>query len=132
MNVQTPFPKEIVGKIDELIQKGVVPSYKSRQDFMRDAVVHRLHYLCQEKDVLADDKQVVTKEMKLCMLHEKMEGIRTYEEIGEQAGEVLSKMMYHRDDEGMAAQVAEIEEMAEDFPEPYRGNLLRVVQPYKK
>lgn len=41
--VNTRIPPQIAGSIAALVQSGRIPEYRTQSDFVRDAVVHRLH-----------------------------------------------------------------------------------------
>ena len=64
---RTKFPPEVLAEMGKIVAKEWVPEYGSVQDFVRDAVIHRLHYWSQR----ISDKQlsrVVTAERRISML----------------------------------------------------------------
>lgn len=44
-NVQVKLSPNIIGALSSIVQSKGIPEYRTIQDIIRDAVVHRLHYL---------------------------------------------------------------------------------------
>lgn len=41
--ITVKFPVNVAGELASAVQSGKIPDYKTAQDFVRDAVIHRLH-----------------------------------------------------------------------------------------
>lgn len=50
-NVRVQFPGGLGHEVDALIAEKIIPEYATRQDFVRDAIVHRLHDIAEMKEM---------------------------------------------------------------------------------
>lgn len=48
--VNARIPPQIAGTIAALVQSGKIPEYRTQSDFIRDAIVHRLHDIGERVD----------------------------------------------------------------------------------
>lgn len=130
-HVRVNFPPSVVGQIAEIIQSGRIGAYKTSQDFIRDAVVHRLHYLNEE--LLNDPrlKRALTAEVR----KSRMQAITA--EQNELAGLVEACreaiMTAVRSEDWVAFQEAidQAEQQGEEVREPYRSQIHGIVNEYR-
>jgi|DewCreStandDraft_5_1066085.scaffolds.fasta_scaffold01803_14 hypothetical protein len=75
----------------EIIQSREIPEYRTAQDLIRDAVVHRIHYL---RSRLAEKKVTVLKRIEAIqnlLAHEEM--MAQYQEVIERASAVVRQLL---------------------------------------
>lgn len=56
--VRIQIPPTITNEISALIASRAIPEYRTAQDFYRDAMIHRLHWIMQNVGNLANRKEV--------------------------------------------------------------------------
>ena len=48
--ITVKLPVNVAGEVASAVQSGKIPDYKTTQDFLRDAVIHRLHAIQSQLD----------------------------------------------------------------------------------
>lgn len=117
-----PIPPGLMGQMSALVQSGRIPAYKTIQDIVRDAIVHRLHYLA---DFTADAemKSVVEQEVLDSNRIKIMDRMKKYKDTVSQFTDALFLTKMERDTEAYTAVLKELNTAIPFYPEPYRSQL---------
>lgn len=122
-----PAPPAIFGQVGEMVAQRLIPAYRSPQDFVRDAIVHRLRDIAEmtENGTL---NRVISLEIIRCQQEQMMIEMQEFQkvlDISEQVMEQAAKS----EDVGMLEQaIAYGKEQAEEIREPYKGRLLKGIE----
>jgi len=125
--IRTPVPKHWSGQINAIVQSGRF-DYKSQQDFIRDAVYHRLHWAGK---VIKDDKFLARLSVDKLQAHlehytVEMEGYREFETKLDEA----AAMAQHAGDSREFASLIDIlkDEADTTLREPFRSEAMAKLQ----
>lgn len=127
--VHVPISPGMYGSISHLVSLQVVPGYRSVQDFIRDAIVHRLRYMNEQvKD--GRIRSELTAEMMLAELEMHQRQMADLNAVVEGTEALLKAAVESKDavrveellDKGTAAM--------EKLVEPYKGKLRKVLERY--
>lgn len=129
--IRVPFPPSVYGRIGELIASKRVSQYRTPQDFIRDAVIHRLEYLNDFlKDVGIAD--TIKHEMLLSQVEDEARQQRQLESLVKRTAEEL-EIAYGRQDRTMMKSIFErVENFIDDIRDPYRTDIELCVKQYQK
>lgn len=125
------FPPSVIGQAAAIIQSGKIPQYRTIQDLVRDAVVHRLHYL--NETYLKDSK--LGRELTALVRKGRMEAItREQEELRglvEACREAIMTAVRGGDWVAFREALDQAEEQGEEVREPYRSQIHQIVNEYR-
>lgn len=123
------MPKWLMAQLQELVRDGRLPAYRSIHDVMRDALVHRVHYIHSRGLTDTDTDWIEREVLKGAMVRiearrqEKLEAVKTVEVT-------LREALHARDPEEIDMAIAVAQGMAEHIGEPYstqiRGHIAQV------
>jgi hypothetical protein len=129
-SVRAKVPPDIAAEMSKIVAKEWVPEYRTTADFVRDAIVHRLHYWSER----ITDKQlqrVVSSERRAAMLEHATREVQNMQamvlafedsfRVALQAGdnEILEDLMTHITESILVAR------------EPYAGKLRAIQHNYE-
>lgn len=129
--VRLKAPPEVVSEIAKIVAKDWVPEYNTTADFVRDAVIHRLHYWSER----ISDKQlqrVVTTERRIAMLEHSMREVESNQQMVSTFEEGFKLALAGEDREVFEDLVTHITEAIEIAREPYRGRLRAILARYEE
>lgn len=133
-NLRVRVKPEVSGEIGALVSSGRIPEYTTPQDFIRDAIVHRLRWLSEH----ADDPLLAAKlaeTVRRTVIEETTSRyiamIDSFEEFLTRTREVCERALKWEDHHGVARYLADVEEYAENSREPYAGRLRAVISHYR-
>jgi hypothetical protein len=133
-NLRVRLKPEIAGEIGALVASGVIPEYATPQAVIRDAIVHRLHWLSENTDdpVLAAK---MAEAVRRTVIEETTQRytrlIDSFEEFISRTRAVCDRALKFGDSHGVAGYLDDVTEYAENSREPYRSMLLAVVKDYR-
>lgn len=127
---QVKVSPEMAGEIGALVASGVIPEYRTAQDFVRDAVVHRLAYWA-EKQKNGDLQRRVTIEAMMARRDRQKAEIDNMTGLLEKTENTLWAARTAEDWAMLEAIVAEAEGDIELVHEPYKGKLMAIVKKYQ-
>lgn len=117
-------PQGWLAKIALVVNSEHLPMYRSNSDFVRDAIWHRMHDF---DDVLPTDPYV-DELMAAETTH--LASVRRREKIdrnNQMVAQLRSDIAETRAYEGFAEYLEEMRERAERFSEPWRGQMLKII-----
>lgn len=126
---------EVAGEIGALVSSGMIPDYSTSQDFVRDAIVHRLHWLAEHSDdpVLAAKLSETVRRTTIEETTSRyVRLIDSFEEFVGRTKEVVTRAISYGDHEGVVVFLSQVEEYATNSREPYRSQLMKIVDHYKE
>lgn len=125
------FPPSVIGQASAIIQGGKIPQYSTVQDLVRDAVVHRLHYL--NETYLKDPK--LARELTAAVRKSRMEAItREQQELHglvEACREAIMTAVRGKDWTAFRDALDQAEEQGEEVRDPYRTMIHDIVNEYR-
>lgn len=124
VNLRIKVPTEWAGAIAELTSAKQWPEYKTPQDFIRDAIHHRLHWAEAQPD-----RESIPEVANLMAIESVYTNIRRYEALNKQFKAMRDQMVDAfrdsavTDPQVLAAQIEDLSDVADRFPEPFRTRL---------
>lgn len=121
----TAIPPWLAGWIKEQVDSPNTP-YKSFSDFVRDAIFHRAHHLHVQGIKTEGWSMLNDAEERRRIARQSFELNAELKEIANTCGELVSAQDY----EVLREYLGKAKGHATDWPEPYRGKLLEMIQSY--
>jgi hypothetical protein len=128
------FPPNVLSTLSTIVQSGKIPAYRTVQDVIRDAVLHRIWWL--EKYALKESYGIIDyaslKMMKLQQFIENSlkEGQRM-EAIVTNAEKALEYHKSLRDKEEMIKVLSELRNQIDNVREPFKDRLKNIIERYE-
>lgn len=123
-------PKNLAGQIARVVNSGLVPEYRSAQDFYRDAMFHRAHIVGE----WIDDGELKA-ELGMAILIAEEDEIAQMKKDSEtliaRLRENLEEAWNRGDYEWMEQHISGRLEKANSIPEQFRGEFVLVLKAYK-
>lgn len=132
-NSETKYLKisgAILGQIGSLVSGRQIPAYKTEADFIRDAIVHRLHDVGEAIDdgrILA----TVNRTVKLDRIQQRQVELQEFAAIIEQHEETMAQCVQSGDAMLLSDLIADAESDYEDLRPNYQVRLTTVIEKYK-
>lgn len=130
-HIRVNVPPNVAGRVEALVQKGMIPAYKTRQDVMRDALIHRLNYIEDNFDVgedLSRALQVQRAQSEVQAAKEEMNTNRNYVDS-------LKDSLHQAHREGnltiLHNLVSNATDQIDNLMEPYRSEVQTIVNQFK-
>lgn len=127
------MPDFVAGRIAAIIESKTVPDYKTAADFIRDAIVHRLHYLSEQviTGKLSDELQrainrVALENHTLAYLEE----IKAYNELSITIRDTCREALSIGDYDQLYNYIQTQRDLAEGLREPFKGRVVAVLDEY--
>lgn len=133
-NLRVRLKPQIAGEIGALVASGAIPEYSTPQALIRDAIVHRLHWLSANTDdpVLAAKLQETIRRVVVEETTQRyIRLVDSFEEFVGRTREVCERALRFGDHHGVAEFLGDVIEYAENSREPYRTTLLKVAEGYR-
>lgn len=134
-NLRVRVKPEIAGEIGALVASGVIPEYTTPQAMVRDAIVHRLHWLAENIDnpaLAAKLQEAIRRTVVEETTQRYIRLVDSFEEFVSRTREVCERALRFGDHHGVAEYLDDVVEYAENSREPYRSTLLAVVTYYRE
>lgn len=132
-NMRVRVKPEIAGEIAAVVSSGRIPDYTTPQDFIRDAIVHRLRWLSEHADDQALAARLADK-VRRAIVEERaaqhLAFIESFEGMMLRVHEVCEASLKWDDHHGVASFLTHAEEFAANSREPYAGMLRGVIADY--
>jgi hypothetical protein len=126
----TRVPPSILGEIAAIIQSRLVPEYRTAQDLVRDALIHRLIYLTEHYEVSTSLRRMLVSEQmradatRAGMIREE------YQKVVELFAGEFEELRKAGDFEGMSALKEEGWKGSINMIQPYREQLEKILLGY--
>lgn len=126
-NVLCPVPPSILHEIQALVASKVFPEYRTTQDFIRDAIVHRAKYVSEriKSGVLA---KAVDDEIMLSVLARERADRKAKQTIINGFQEEFRDCVLARDRARLADLVQNAFDFADQLPDPYGKELRQMAE----
>ncbi len=133
-NLRVRVKPDLAGEVAALVATGNIPEYTTSQDFIRDAMVHRLRWLAEHADDPALSARLADA-VRRTVIEETTSRyitlIDSFEEFLERAHSVCDRALRWNDHEGLAGFLADVREYAENTRDPYSSRLREVIKHYE-
>ncbi len=125
-NVQTKISPSLLGELSAIIAAKEIPEYRTVQDFIRDAVLHRAKYVAEllKRGTLA---QKVDAEMVLSSIEGSRKMRREQEAIVSTGRDELADLIRVSNYGAYSSLVEELDSVSDMLMEPYGSQLATVV-----
>lgn len=130
--VNARIPPQIAGTIAALVQSGKVPEYRTQSDFIRDAVVHRLHTIgekVESGDIVRVVNLVALLNDEIRVDREKDDYASLMHLIETRHMDYLSKGRADKAQQYIKGRLAEIDAIPFDYQEDYERRLTAKLYP---
>lgn len=131
VDLRFKLPPHIGSMLSEIVDSKRFPALRSVNDFCRDAVIHRLHYLNEQ---IANGKfeRGLSLEMRLARLAQQQQEIQSLEAIVQTHASAL-EMAYNSHDKAVLHEVLSyLEDDVSVVREPYRNQLRELGKQYRQ
>lgn len=126
-----PTPPAIFGQVGELVAQRMIPAYRSPQDFVRDAIVHRLRDIA-EMTANGTLNRVLSLEIIACQQEQMMVEMQEFARVLDLSEKVMEQAA-KSEDVGMLEQAISYgKNQAEEIREPYKGRLLKGIEKHSE
>lgn len=133
-NLRVRVKPEVAGEIAATVASGRIPDYTTPQDFIRDAIVHRLRWLAEHADDAALTAKL-TETVRRTVIEETTSRyitlIDSFEEFLTRTRDVCERALKWEDHHGVDRYLNDVEEYAENSRDPYASRLRAVVTHYR-
>lgn len=130
--VHVPMPPDVYAEVHEMASRSEFPLYRTVQDFMRDAAIHRMHYLAHEYGATDQVKEFIQLEMAKARVETRR---RARDTVIDLHGELAAALDYYfkaKDGPNLARSIADCYELAEMTTEPYASKFTELAKEYEK
>jgi len=128
------FPPNVLSTLSTIVQSGKIPAYRTVQDIIRDAVLHRIWWL--EKYALKENYGIVDyKSLKMVKLQQFIENSlkegQRMEAIITNAEKTLEYHKGLRDKGEMIRVLNELRDQIENVREPFKERLKNIIERFE-
>lgn len=128
-HVRVNVPPTMAGMLESMVESGGIPEYRTSQDVIRDAIVHRLEYL--NKVYMKSEKyeRVLAVERRRALVEQLTLQMQEFGHLVESIRRSISEAALAGDWYAlqMALDNAEIEAEGPTMRDPYKGQILAIV-----
>jgi hypothetical protein len=130
-SVQYQVSRSILRDVDELVAEKIVPEYRTRGDFVRDAIYHRLKDISEMKAMGQLRRRVIAEMMvaRRMQRHDEFQHLSSALQWTSDVLEEASKV----DDWGLVAEIiTDTWDDIEFIPEPYKTKTIELLRKYSE
>jgi hypothetical protein len=126
-NIQVPLSPALMGEIQALVASQVISSYRTLQDFIRDACIHRAKYVAElvKSGVLG---KVIDSEIMLAEVARRRVEREGYQKVIEEYKEEVDKCLLAGDKTRVHDLIADMVVFVEHMPPPYNSHLDELIK----
>lgn len=123
------LPDYVAGEIGSMIESRKIPDYRTAADLIRDAIVHRLHYLSERTTSTALDGVVnrIAIENKTAQYQEELDAFR---ELTNEIRDTCQKAFIENDHEHLYDYIDQQAQLVEALREPFRSRIISILNEY--
>lgn len=120
----------VMAEIDSMISQRTIPHYKNRTDFIRDALVHRLHYVMEKYEDLQtpEFQMMLALEMEQSRVEQARRSVQTVEKLIADAKANVADARAKGDAGWLERTRESLVRQLEWVPEPYRSQIQQTVK----
>lgn len=121
--VRAQIPPEMAAVMERIVQQQKIPNYQTKQDIVRDALAHRLHYITTS---LIDDPRLRAEVDRYRRMADLLDRVAERERLSnyvEQYDHALAKAVRDRDWLSLVELLNEAYETVDEIRDPYREQL---------
>lgn len=122
-------PPQLAGQIHELVQADNLP-YRTTQDFIRDAITHRMHYI-QELMKSGQLERVLTAEIRKAKMEHVNRERQDLAGLVDACREAITAASLDRDWVALTHALEQAEMHGEEVREPYQSRIHDLVNEYR-
>jgi len=128
------FPPNVLSTLSTIVQSGKIPAYRTVQDVIRDAVLHRIWWL--ERYALKESYGIIDyTSLKMVKLQQAVENSLKEGERMEAIVSTAEKALEHhrliKDKEEMIRLLNELRNQLDNIREPFRGRLKSIIERFE-
>ena len=133
-NLRVHIPKPWRAMIEQIVQSDAWPEYSSVQDFIRDAIYHRLHWttIAKDRDHIPAVRAMVMQIRRERELNVIAQQHMTWRAFSDRIERTLQEMMQAGDWDLIAAWCEDTLDEIDDVPEPHRTRLADQLESWRK
>jgi hypothetical protein len=133
-NMRCAIPTPWAGAVSEVVNSPEWPEIKSSQDFIRDAIYHRLHWTSEQKNRgnlrYVSNLQALSEASAILARHREFQS--AYELFDEESEESLRQALLTNDADILMSLIEDLSTSVPRFPEPYRTSLSNKLDQWKR
>ena len=129
--VHVAMPPDLFAEIHETANNPNFPFYRTVQDLMRDAVLHRMHWLYEKYGATEHAKEFLALEMAKAKIETRKRARDTITDILSELTTSLDIYIKVGDHKNLAKCIFDCYEMAETTTEPYSSQFRSLAQQYE-
>jgi Arc/MetJ-type ribon-helix-helix transcriptional regulator len=129
-SIRVRLPKQVLGQASALVASKRYNAYRTVADVIRDALVHRLHYLANEA---GDDElmEFVNRQIMQARLDQRIRTIEEMETICKTTEALIAHAWEHQNIGTVESTITDAYLMFEELPEPYASRMLKLADKYR-
>ena len=135
-NMQCPIPVTVAAELEQMIAAKEFPAYRTRQDFIRDAIVHRINQLADHR-MASPTRSMALKSLGAMLVamartEQAVQEVETARYLLDSARQALHQVSQAGDNVHFYDLLDMYEEQATNMTEPWRGQLEALVGEFRR
>ena len=129
-HMRVNVPPEVAARVEAIVATKTIPAYRTGQDLIRDAIMHRLHWL-EERIEDPELARVLANERRRSSYSQAKQEIEELTQLVADAETVLALQAKAKDWWALSASLEEIAEHANEIRQPYAGRMAQLAKSYR-
>ena len=127
------MPDYVAGEIAAIIESKKIPEYRTAADLIRDAIIHRLHYLGERVESLSEGMAKTISRVTIeNQTTQYQNELKAYSELCVQVRDACREALAASDYDQLYSYIQQQRDLAEAIREPFRSRVLEVLDEYER